>query len=499
MLEVHMQTTIKTLFEKGYNKTQIAGMLDIDRKTVRKVIQSQENGHEEVLRKEYASQFDPYKDYILAKMEKGLTIKRIYEDLSRDYGIIGTYSGVRHYVQKHRTPKQDVFMVLHSLPGEEAQVDFGYIGTLNVGGKRKKAWVFIMVLSYSRYMFVKITLDQSVKTFIMCHTEAFRYFNGVPKVVKIDNLKAAVITADFYEPLMQRTYAEFAKHYGFLPEPCRVYTPTDKGKVEAAVKYVKDNCFKGRDFADMEEAEKFLSDWLETTANRRVHGSTRKVPAIEFNEKEANMLSELPITSFTMSASDTAIVDTQCHISYQANHYSVPYQYINCKVDVIEINNLLKICFKGKEIALHPLETKKKGEYITDKSHYPSSKNISHAEILSSIKPKMYAIGNGAAEFFERHVERTTANLQSSTRSLNGILKLKKRYPDEVINQACLRACHYDNIAYQTVKTICEKGLDALPISEVRNDSEAEGLVKSKVRDLNEYRRIAALGVIANE
>ena len=494
-----MQTTIKTLYEQGYNKSQIARMLEIDRKTIRKIINSKESGYSEVPRKDYVSQFDPYKDYILAKMEKGLTIKRIYQDLIRDYGITGTYSGVRHYVRKHRPPKQDVFMVLHSLPGEEAQVDFGFIGTLIVGGRARKAWIFIMVLSYSRYMYAKIVLDQSVKTFISCHISAFQYFKGVPKIIKIDNLKAAIIEADFYEPLVQRTYAEFAKYYGFLPEPCRVYTPTDKGKVEAAVKYVKDNCFKERSFVDIEEAERFLSNWLETTANQRVHGTTRQIPAGLFHQKEAKALGELPACDFTISASDTAIVGLQCHISYRANFYSVPYQYINCKVDVIEVNNLLRIYFKGKEIALHPLETRKKGEYVTDKSHYPSSKNISHAEILSSMKPKVYEIGSGAAEFFERHVKASAANRQSGTRALSGLLSLKKRYPNEVINQACLRACHYDSISYQTVKSICEKGVDLLPVESGGRSCGTASTFVSKVRDLGEYRRIASLGVIPHE
>jgi transposase len=494
-----MQTTIKTLYAQGYNKTQIARMLGIDRKTIRKVIKSEESGYMEVPRKEYPSQFDPYEDYILAKLEKGLTIKRIYQDLVRDHEITGTYSGVKHYVQKHRPPKQDAFMVLHSLPGEEAQVDFGFIGTLNVGGKVRKAWIFIMVLSYSRYMYAKIVLDQSVKTFIGCHVSAFQYFKGVPKIIKIDNLKAAVIEADFYEPLIQRTYAEFAKHYGFLPEPCRVYTPTDKGKVEAAIKYVKDNCFKKRDFADIEEAEKFLSNWVKMTANQRTHGTTQKIPADLFHQKEAIALGDLPVADFTMSASATAIIGTQCHISYQGNYYSAPYQYINCKVDVIEVNNLLKIYFKGKEIALHTLETRRKGEHITDKSHYPSSKNISQAEILSNLKPKVYEIGSGAAEFFDRHVKANGDNRQSSTRALNGLLNLKKKYPDEVINQACIRVCHYGSISYQTVKAICEKGLDMLPIDGNEQNHGVESISISKVRDLSEYRKIATLGVISHE
>ena len=494
-----MQTTIKTLYEQGYNKSQIARMLNVDRKTIRKVINSKEGGYTEVPGKEPSSQFDPYKEYILAKMEKGLSIKRIYQDLVREHEITGTYSGVRHYVRKHRPPKQNVFMVMHSLPGEEAQVDFGFVGTLNVGGKSRKAWIFIMVLSYSRYMYAKIVLDQSVKTFIGCHVNAFRYFRGVPQIIKVDNLKAAVIAADFYEPLIQRTYAEFAKHYGFLPQPCRVYTPTDKGKVEAAVKYVKDNCFKGRDFADIEEAEKFLSGWLDQVANQRVHGTTQKIPADLFHQKEAEALGELPASDFTMSASDTAVVGPQCHICYRANYYSVPYEYISCKVDVIEVNNLLKVYFKGKEIALHTLETKRKGEHITDKSHYPSSKNISQAEILSSMKPKIYEIGSGAAEFFERHVKTNTAKHQDSTRALSGLLSLRKKYSDEVINQACKRVCHYGRISYQTVKSICEKGVDMLPPPDGGYEYSTPHIPVSKVRDLNEYRKIAALGVISHE
>lgn len=176
-------------------------------------------------------------------------------------------------------------MVLHSLPGEEAQVDFGYIGTIKVKGVSKKAWIFVMSLSYSRYMYVSITLDQSVKTFIRCHTEAFRFFGGVPQTVKIDNLKAAIVETDFYEPTVQRTYAAFADYYEFLPNPCRVYTPTDKGKVE-------------------------------------------------LYEIEKRKLKPLPAEDFIFSKSGTVTVRTDCHIVHDGNFYSVPYTYIGMDVDV---------------------------------------------------------------------------------------------------------------------------------------------------------------------
>ena len=182
-----------------------------------------------------------------------------------------------------------------------------------------------MTLSYSRYMYAEITLDQTVRTFILCHINAFRFFGGVPEIVKIDNLKAAIVEADFYEPIVQRNYAAFAEHYGFLPDPCRVRMPTDKGKVESNIKYVKNNCFKGREFADLRDAQKFLSEWLQDTANIRIHGTTGKRPEEVFHAKEQLALRPLPDKEFYLTRSQTLTVRTDCHVMYEGNLYSVPY------------------------------------------------------------------------------------------------------------------------------------------------------------------------------
>lgn len=275
MLGVEMHATIETLFKKGYNKTQIGKILGIDRKTVRNVLkQIDQNGYVE--RKKTGSIIDPYKEYINIQVSKELTAKRIFQDLQREFEYEGSYDTVKRYVNKIKQEPSKAYMVINTLPGEEAQVDFGYIGTLNVNGKRKKAWVFVMVLSYSRYMYIQIVLDQCVKTFIECHKNAFKYFGGVSETVKIDNLKSAILEADFYEPTVQKNYAAFAAHYGFWAQPCRVRTPTDKGKVESNVNYVKDNCFKNREFQDINEAIEFSRNWLDTVANVRVHGTTKR-------------------------------------------------------------------------------------------------------------------------------------------------------------------------------------------------------------------------------
>jgi transposase len=496
VLEVAMQTTIKTLHAKGYNITQISRLVQADRKTIRKILQSQERGEEQVVKQPHPSVLDEYREFIEIQLGKELSIQRIYQDLATNYQFQGSYSCVRDYVRKLKPSIHKAYMVLHTLPGEESQVDFGYIGTIPVDGKPKKAWVFVMSLSYSRYMYVQIVFNQSVKTFIHCHVQAFRYFQGVPETVKIDNLKAGIVDADFYEPVTQRTYASFAAHYGFWAQPCRIYTPTDKGKVEANVKYVKDNCFKGRGFADVAEAEAYVAKWLKETANVRIHGTTHQVPALVFREVEQSKLRPLPSEDFVFSRSVRAVVYPNCHLAYAGNNYSVPSTYIHCEVDVIEINQLLRIYYEGSEIAIHTLCQDKKGEYITNHAHYPESKTITLEEIKAGQKQKMTEIGPHALRFFEAFYNKPQMH-KYEYRYVSGILSLRQRFHDAVIDDACRRALYYNTLTYGTVKRICEKGLIALPID--NNTSFINEEPTAVARALSQYDSMSSLGVIAHE
>ena len=491
-----MQTTIKTLFKKGYSKSQIARTLKVSRNTVRSILKSEERGEEILEKRPHPSTLDDHREFIEIQLAKELSIQRIYQDLISNYEFNGSYSTVRDYVKKITLKSPKAYMVLTSLPGEEAQVDFGYVGTINVDGKAKKAWVFVISLSYSRYMYACIVFDQSIRTFIQCHIDAFRYFGGVPETVKIDNLKAAIVQADFYEPVTQRAYACFAAHYGFWAEPCRVATPTDKGKVESNVKYIKNNCFKSRDFKNFEEARNFLSTWISETANKRKHGTLRKIPLELFNESEKHKLKELPSDDFVFSKSSKATIQSNCHISYGANYYSAPYGYIGCEVDVIEVNNLLKVYFKGSEIALHTLCKDLKGEHITNLEHYPYSKNITAKEILSTQIERMTEIGVNAVDFFHSFCSKSHVH-KYDYRTISGVLALRKKYDNSVIDMACKRAIYYNSVTYGTVKKICEKGLIILPVE--RSESFVNEETTELCRDLSTYNQLSLMGVIENE
>lgn len=490
MLGVHMQTTVKTLFEKGHSKTKIGEILGIDRKTVRKILKNPDKDVH-IEKQPHPSVLDKHREFIDVSILKELSATRIYQDLQKK-GFEGAYSTVRDYVRKLKGNSQKAYMVIETLPGEEAQVDFGYIGTLNIGGKKKKAWVFVMTLSYSRYMYVKIVFDQTVKTFIKCHVESFRYFGGVPETVKIDNLKAGVIEANFYEPIIQRTYAAFAAHYGFWADPCRVYTPTDKGKVEKGVDYVKDNCFKGREFKDVDEAKEFLKDWLKTIANVRIHGTTKRRPLDVFNSIEKSTLKELTPMDFIFSDSAKATLNTNCHLAYKGNYYSAPFQYIGLELDVIEVNNLIKVYLDQKEIALHSL-CDEKGKYVTNKDHYPHHKNITLTDILSRQRDEMAAVGPAALEFFDQFTGQNTLR-KYDYRTISGILALRKKYDVSTIDAACARSVYYGSLSYTTVRKICEKDLTMLPV--YANETYINEQIHELARDLAEYSALSELGEI---
>lgn len=488
MLRENMYTTIKTLFDKGYNKSQIAKMLEIDRGTVREILKRIENG-EEIQRKPVPTIIDPYKEIIDTKVNQELSATRIHQDLLAEYNYAGSYDTIKRYVREYKKTNAKVYMVNNTLPAEEAQVDFGYVGKVpDPTGKLRKAWVFTMVLCYSRLMYCETVFDQEVKTFIRCHENAFKYFGGVPKTVKIDNLKAAILEANFYEPVYQKQYEEFAKYYDFLSIPCRVRTPTDKAKVESGVKYVKNNFFKCRDFKTFGEYETKLSSWLENICNSRTHGTTKKVPREVFDTEEKSKLNPIPFKEYDFSTWITRKVNSNCHISFDCNFYSVPYSFISKEVTLQVSDKVIRIYGNNELLATH-LKLNSRGEFSTNPSHYPKYKVQTKTELQFMYRSKMQEIGPYALKFFDLIFE----NCQNYWgKPIYGVLKLKEKYGNQVIEKACMRAVTFNSVKYQTIKNICENGLYNLPIE--NNQSLITTLSpEESTRPLSEYQKLLYL------
>jgi transposase len=450
-----MVTTIMTLWDRYRNKTKIAEMTGHDWKTVDKIIR---NGgmHE---KKPHPKMLDPHREKILQWIEEGLTNVRIREKL-KDNGTMAGKTAVRNYVAGIKQ-RQEVFVRINTKPGEEAQVDFGYVGlTPDNSVRRRKTWVFCFRLSYSRLDYYEKVYDQRVETFVQCHINAFRFLGGVPEYIKIDNLKAAILEASFYAPIYQQLYKMFADHYGFKPLPCRVREPNDKGKVESGVKYVKGNFFLGRKFTGGSDLDRQLRNWLDNTCNQRVHGTTRCIPREVFETEEKQALMPLPPEEYKMSSVGSRKVYHDCHIYVEYNYYSVPFEYVGKEVEIELTDNLLKIFYQGKEITNHPRQDGK-GKFCTTENHYPQYKRLSETEYQEKYQAKMAEVGPYAEQLFFLAVQN---HPREWARTVQGILSLLKTYPKEILELSCKRALAFGVYQYQIVKNICTNGSYLLPV-----------------------------------
>lgn len=186
------------------------------------------------------SKVTPFRDQVAALRERGVECRAIFDILREEHAFAGSYGAVYRFVRRLEPRTPEAFVRVETGPAEEAQVDFGYAGLLRdpESDTLRKAWAFVMTLSFSRHSYVEFVFDQEVDTWLRCHRRAFEWYGGVVRRVVLDNLKAAIVHAALYDPVVQRAYRECAEHYGFLISPCRPRTPEHKGEDSYCTSYV---------------------------------------------------------------------------------------------------------------------------------------------------------------------------------------------------------------------------------------------------------------------
>lgn len=462
MVDLAMTTTIITLYKQGMTQRQISKIMNKHRATVKKVIARYEEVQEEAPESyKRISKIEEWHEDIVDLISSNLSNVRIYEKL-RDKGFKASYSSLSRYIRMHNI-STNTCIRFQTAAGEEAQVDFGYIGRqYDKTGKLRKAYIFNMRLSYSRYDYYEIVFDQKVTTWIKCHINGFQYFGGVPKVIKLDNLKSGISTANFYEPIYQKEYKRMGDHYNCLLSPCRPYQPQEKGKVESGIKYVKNNFIAGREFVSNQDMNEQLEKWL-SLANQRIHGTTKEKP-IELLAEELQYLTSLPTVDFDMSSWHIRKVQKDCHITLDNNYYSVPSKYVATEVGVSMSDEIVKIYSEEELIATHA-RSKTSGIFTTNTSHY--AKNKRHCPGFTDYDEKCEAeilkMGVNCALMLS-YVKQEQKNHWH--RTAKGIINLRKNYSDEAIDKACLRALHYGISTYNKIKKILESNCYNLPLND---------------------------------
>jgi transposase len=425
------------------------------------------------------SECEPYRDEIVRKLEQGLTAQRIWQDLIDEFGFAAKYHSVRRYVSKLQQKTPELVRRMEVAAGEEAQVDFGtgaWITTAD--GKRRRSWVFRIVLSHSRKAYSEAVFHQNAEAFIGALENSFRYFGGVPKTLVIDNLKAAVKQADWYDPEIHPKLQSFARHYGTVFLPTKPYTPEHKGKVEAGVKYVKNNGLKGHEFASLEAENQHLLEWEDRVADTRLHGTTKRQVRQHFEEIERPALLALPVERFPFFHEGRRSVNRDGHCEVAKAYYSAPPEFVGRDVWVRWDSRLVRFFNeKWEQVAVHARA--EPGRFRTDFNHIPKKK-VSCIERGANVLLKQLAIvGPSVKDWSEAMLQ---ARGVEGIRVLQGLKALASKHDATALNKACETAMSYGALRLRTIRTLLKS------TSEVKQQEQFDFLEEHPViRPLSDY------------
>jgi transposase len=377
---------------------------------------------------------EPYRHIVEAAVDKGLSAQRIWQDLKEDYHFSYGYCSVKRFIRTLRRHRPEVAAVMEHLPGDEAQVDF-FQGppTLDPeSGRWRRPWIFRMVLSCCGHSYEQPLWRQEQLPFMRAQENAFLDWGGVPRVVRLDNLKAGVARACLYDPDISELYAAFAKHWGFIPLPCRPRHPQEEGVVERGGNYLKDNALKGRRFDSLEELDAFLKHWNRTIARVRIHGRTRKQVYAHFLEVEKPALKPLPEERFNFFKVSTRVVHPDGYVEVDCAYYAVPDRLLGEEVRVYWDERLVKIYHQARCVGVYtraPAGTfNSRDEYRP--VHKPARQQAYQEYLLAQAKHiGPHALAWAMAAIEERDVR--------AYRLLQGMISLTRKHPKEQVNWAC--------------------------------------------------------------
>jgi transposase len=334
---------IKAMNRNGLSIRRIAKITGLHRKTVKRHLEST-SLPEYQKRETKESILDPYRPMIDAYLEEdNYQASWIFDKLTR-MGYKGGYTTVKDAVRAIKGEKRRIaYIRFETEPAFQAQVDWGDFQISEPDGTTRTLFAFVMVLGYSRAMYVEFVERRTLEVFMDCHLHAFDYMGGVPKEILYDNMKHIVVRRENGRPVFNVELSRFANHYEFHPRLCPPYAPWVKGKVERPINYLRERFWRGYSYIFLEKANEDVLAWLSETANRRVHG-TYGQPVHERWEKEKALLGNLPPVPYDTSLKIFRPVYDECQLSYNGNRYLVPHELAGKKV-------MLKI--KGKIIRIY--------------------------------------------------------------------------------------------------------------------------------------------------
>lgn len=392
-----------------------------------------------------------------------ITVRQIQRLLAEPpHHAIASETSLHRYIKRHFDIKPKVTIHLETIPAQQGQVDFGYVGLMldPVSHKMRKTQAFVMTLSHSRYRFVYFVFRQDTATWIDCHKRAFAFFGGVPETVLLDNLKAGVLKPDIYDPTLNPAYAACARHYGFIADPAKVRTPEHKGKVERSITIVKQQVIAGRDHQDITAANQYAQHWAKHIIANKVTRTTGETPWERFNRDERAKLIPLPATDFECPIWQQAMVGREHHVVFKGSFYSVPAKYVGEEVTVCAKLRIVEIYHHNALIKTH-IRASKKGQWVTDIADIPDQQAHYLKNNPEQCKLRAQQLGGGVQQVIDHILSK---NSSTNLRKAQGVLRLADKYGQAHLNAACTRALHFNNIKYGTIERILEQDLASIKL-----------------------------------
>jgi transposase len=363
--------------------------------------------------------------------------------------------------------RQDVVMRLEYPAGERLFVDFCG-DTLAITdaetGETWQAQVFVAALAASGYMYVEATGSQELAAWLSAHVNALEFYGAAPRIVVPDNLKSGVTRACWYDPELNPSYLELARHFSLAVLPTRPYHPRDKAAVEAAVqvaeRWVLAPLRKQR-FFSLGEANAAIAEQLRIVNQRRFRGQDLSRRAL-FEQLERPALRPLPQTRYEFAIWKPARVNIDYHVEFADHYYSVPYQLAREMVEVRATARLVELFHRGRRVASHVREDGRR-RFVTNPEHMPASHRAHLEWTPSKLVTWGTSIGPSVAELVET-ILRTRPHPEHGYRACLGLMRLVRRYGSERVSAACTRALATGSVSFGSVDAILKNGLDRVPV-----------------------------------
>ena len=373
MISPDLQAKIRRLFfAEHWPVGTIARDLGVHHETVRRAIEADRFVRADAVVR--PSMLDPYRAFFADTLERhpDLRATRLFE-MAKDRGYAGSVVQLRRYVRAVRPgPRAEAYLKLSTLPGEQAQVDWGHFGKMRVGHAERALSCFVMVLSWSRAIYARFTFDQTMESFLRGHVEAFGALRGVPRTILYDNLKSVVLERAGDHIRFNENILLLAGHYHFAPKPCAPYRGNEKGKVERTIQYLRHGFFAARRFTSLQDLNAQLAKWVERNAQaRKVPGDPSGRLVREALDEERPRLLPLPEHPWDCDLVRPVSSGKTPYIRFDRNDYSIPHHLVGKPLTLIASETLVRIANAasgGHVFASHPRSYDQK-QIIEDPAH----------------------------------------------------------------------------------------------------------------------------------